>query len=71
MKKIILIEGMSCEHCANAVKNALEEITDVKSAKVELKKKRAIVKLNSNVENNALTDAVDKAGFKATSIEEK
>lgn len=26
MKKKIMIEGMSCEHCANAVKNVLEEL---------------------------------------------
>lgn len=71
MKKIITVEGMSCEHCVNAVKAALEGIQDVKSAKVDLKKKSATVKLSNNIADEILLKAVNDAGFTATSIIEK
>ncbi len=71
MKKIISVEGMSCEHCAAAVKNALEELDGVKSAKVELKKKSATVKLSENVADDVLSAAVTNAGFTPVSVIEK
>lgn len=71
MKKIISVEGMSCEHCAAAVKNALEELDGVKSAKVELKKKSATVKLSEDVADDVLSAAVTNAGFTAVSVIEK
>lgn len=71
MKKIISIEGMSCEHCSAAVKNALEELNGVKSAKVDLKKKSAIVKLSENVADDVLSAAVTNAGFTPVSVIEK
>lgn len=71
MKKIISVEGMSCEHCAAAVKNALEEVDGVKSAKVELKKKSATVKLSENVADDVLSAAVTNAGFTPVSVIEK
>ena len=33
-KKIIRVEGMTCEHCANRVKNAFCDIDGVKKVKV-------------------------------------
>lgn len=71
MKKIISVEGMSCEHCAAAVKNALEELDGVKSAKVELKKKSATVKLSENIADDVLSAAVTNAGFTPVSVIEK
>lgn len=68
MKKVINVEGMSCEHCVAAVTNALEAVDGVKSAKVSLKKKSATVKLDSDVSNDILKKAVDDAGFCATDI---
>lgn len=69
MKKIISIEGMACEHCVSAVKNALENTQGVKSAKVDLKKKTAVVKLSDSVSDDLLTQAVSDAGFTVTAIE--
>lgn len=71
MKKIISIEGMSCEHCSAAVKNALEGLNGVKSAKVDLKKKSATVKLSENVADDVLSAAVTNAGFTPVSVIEK
>ena len=71
MKKILSIDGMACEHCVNAVKTALENLDAVKSAKVDLKKKSAAVKLSRDVSNIDLIKAVEDAGFSVTSITEK
>ena len=68
MKKIVSGEGMSCEHCVNAVKTALEALDGVKSAKVELKKKTAAVKLTSEVSDDAIRTTIDNAGFTVTDI---
>jgi len=37
----IKIEGMSCEHCANTVREALEELAGVSKVSVDLKKGEA------------------------------
>lgn len=71
MKKVISIDGMSCEHCAASVKTALENLDAVKSAKVDLKKKNAVVKLNDDVADDVLTAAVSDAGFTPVSVTEK
>lgn len=71
MKKIITIEGMSCEHCAATVKNALEGLDGVKSAKVDLKKKSATVKLADNIADDTLITAVTDAGFTPVCVTEK
>lgn len=68
MKKIITIDGMSCEHCAGAVKNAIEALENVKSAKVDLKKKTATVKLKNDVADDVLSAAVTEAGFTPISV---
>ncbi|MDR0732376.1 MAG: copper ion binding protein [Treponema sp.] len=64
MKTTLKIEGMSCEHCVQHVKEALEGIGGVKSAKVSLKKNSADVKHDENVSLAAMEKAVDEAGYK-------
>ena len=70
MKKVIAIEGMQCEHCKAKVEKALNGIDGVK-AKVNLKKKDAVVSLEKDVADQTLRDAVQKAGYEAGSITEK
>lgn len=65
MKKILMIEGMSCSHCSSRVENALNAIEGV-HATVELKKKRAIVE--TEVQDDVLIQAVEEAGYKVTAV---
>lgn len=67
MEKEILIEGMHCNHCVEAVKKALKEIDGVKNVKVDLKKNIAVVDVE-NVKDNDLADAILKIGFGVTNI---
>ncbi|MBE7029921.1 MAG: heavy-metal-associated domain-containing protein [Ruminococcaceae bacterium] len=71
MKKIIMIEGMNCGHCAAKVEQALGAIDGVTNAKVTLKKKCAVVTMNQPVADEVLKNAVDAAGFQAISVEKK
>ncbi len=70
MKKIIKIEGMTCSHCQARVEKALNAITGV-DAKVDLKKKAAVVSLDSDISDSVFKDAVSEAGYEVVSIEEK
>jgi len=70
MKKVISINGMSCEHCQARVEKALNAIDGVE-AKVDLKKKNATVTLQSDVNDEVLKNAVKEAGYEPVSIEEK
>ena len=69
MEKEILIEGMHCSNCSNAVKSALEKVNGVKEVKVDLKKKIAVVDVD-NVDDDILADAVNGVGFEAVNITE-
>jgi copper chaperone CopZ len=70
MKKIIEINGMTCEHCQARVEKALNAIEGV-NAKVELKKNRAVANLSKNVEDQVLREAVIEAGYEVVSVTEK
>lgn len=70
MKKIIKIEGMSCGHCQARVEKALNAIDGVE-AKVDLKKKAAIVNLKADVSDEVMKEAVIEAGYEVVGIEEK
>ncbi len=70
MKKIIAIEGMNCEHCVAKATKALNSIDGVE-AKVDLKKKNAVVNLAKDVEDQTFIHALEEADFKVVSIIEK
>lgn len=63
IKTMLNVEGMSCEHCVKAVKTALEAVSGVKKAIVNLKAKNAEVHHDDSVHKDALQAAVSEAGF--------
>mgnify|MGYP000860158475 CR=1 FL=1 len=70
MKKKIIVEGMSCGHCVNHVKEALKEIEGVQSADVDLASKTAIISSENNITDESIKDAIEDAGYDVVSIEE-
>lgn len=62
MKKILTVEGMSCQHCVKAVKNALSEIEGVKSVEVDLAAKKVEVE-GDNLQDELLKSAIEDAGY--------
>jgi copper chaperone len=67
MKKTLSVEGMSCKHCVNHVKNALEGVAGVDSAEVELETKSAVVQ-GADLDDAALKAAVAEAGYEVVAI---
>jgi hypothetical protein len=68
MKKTIYISGMKCNNCAMKVKNSLMELSQVEKASVNPKSGKAVVKLNEDIEDNILKEAVEKNNYQVTKI---
>ena len=67
MKKIMMVEGMSCGHCEMAVKNALKEVDGVQDVNVDLSTGKVEVE-GDNLLDNLLMEAVDEAGYSVKEI---
>ncbi|MFZ1933028.1 MAG: heavy-metal-associated domain-containing protein [Thermoguttaceae bacterium] len=61
------VEGMMCQGCADAITDALTKIPGVKSAKVSLQDKRAVVvAAPADVPTDKILAAIAAAGYKGT-----
>lgn len=69
MTKKILIEGMSCNHCVNHVKEALEELNGATKATVDLDTKSAVLEASRDIEDEAIKSAIDEAGYDVVNIQ--
>ena len=67
MKKKILIEGMSCEHCVKHVHEALEEVgaTDIK-VNLDLGNASAEV---FDITDEVIKEAIEDAGYDVVGME--
>ena len=71
-KRIIInIEGMHCDACAKRIDNALEELGDIDSVKVDLKKKLVTVFYDNNIDITLLQKTIEELGYTVTGIKEK
>jgi Cu+-exporting ATPase len=62
----LLLEGMSCESCAEGVRAALTKLDGVKTAAVDFSEKRATVAYDpAKITPQAMLDAVAKLGYTA------
>ncbi|MDF2676224.1 MAG: Lead, cadmium, zinc and mercury transporting ATPase [Bacillota bacterium] len=68
MKKVLIVEGMSCGHCKAAVEKALKAVDGVENAIVNLEQKSAEVELAKEVSNEILTNAVVDAGYEVIEV---
>lgn len=69
MRKKILIEGMSCEHCVKAVTEALGKLDGVGNVKVSLEEKNATVDTDGDISDEAIKIAIKDAGYEVVGIE--
>lgn len=62
--RIINVEGMSCEHCENAVKKAVGILNGVDSVSVDLKGKKVTVEFdNEKVSIETIKDTIEDQGY--------
>ncbi len=69
MKKEIIIEGMSCNHCKGRVEKALNGLDGIESAEVILRENKAVITTNQDIHDHVLKEAVEKAGYDVVSIQ--
>jgi copper chaperone CopZ len=67
MEKVMIVNGMSCDHCKKAVEKALNAISGVE-AEVDLKQKTAVIKSKAAIDDEVLKNAVTEAGYEVASI---
>ena len=68
MKKEMIIEGMSCNHCKMRVEKALSELSGVDSVVVDLASKTASLELSTELDDAKLTEVVEDAGYDVVEI---
>lgn len=68
MEKVIGIDGMSCQHCVKSVTKALNAITGCQVIEVSLELKQAKVKVEPQVSDEMLKQAIVDDGFECRSI---
>lgn len=61
--KVIKIKGMSCSHCAAAVKKALSEIDGIENVEVDLERGEASFDEVKTVEMEIIKRGIEKAGY--------
>ena len=67
-EKRVRIEGMHCENCKNRVERAINRI-DGAVAKVDLKKKTAVVSFDRDISDEEIRRAVEELDYKVITIE--
>ncbi len=55
------IKGMSCQHCVNSTKEALEKLPGIKDVKVNLEKGEAVY--SGDVDLKQVKETIEKIGF--------
>ncbi|PIN90287.1 hypothetical protein COU57_03880 [Candidatus Pacearchaeota archaeon CG10_big_fil_rev_8_21_14_0_10_32_14] len=69
-KKIKLtVEGMHCASCAGNIERSLKKIPGLKSASVSMMTRKALVEADDNVSEEAMKQAIARAGYKVSKIE--
>ncbi|MDR1952062.1 MAG: copper ion binding protein [Elusimicrobiota bacterium] len=65
-KKTFKVEGMSCNHCVQAVTNAVKELKGVKNISVSLKEKKADIEFEPLATTiDEIKNAIEEQGFEA------
>ena len=59
------VPGMTCGHCKGAVTDELSKINGVTKVDVDLDSKVVRVESSAAIEWQAISDAIDEAGFEA------
>ena len=68
MKKIILVEGMTCEHCENTVKKALEEIDGIEKAEASHETKQVTLVTSKEIPEDILRKVIEEKGYQYKGI---
>ena len=64
MNKILYVDGITCEHCADAIKKTVGILVGVFSVDVDIEKKQVVVEFDEKLAKpEDLIDKIEKVGF--------
>ena len=64
MNKILNVDGITCEHCVDTIKEAVESLDGVFSVDVDIEKKQVVVEFDEKIEKpEDLIDKIEEVGF--------
>lgn len=66
---VLKVNGMKCEHCSNAVKKALSNLSDVKKVQIDLEQKTVSLSTTSTDNINQIADVINNLGFEVVDIQ--
>jgi len=66
-QRTVVIDGMTCEHCKARVESRLNSLDGV-LAKVNLKRKTAVVSMEKDVEDEVIKKTIENAGYEVIEI---
>ncbi len=64
MERTYIVEGMTCDHCVNAVRTEVSAVSGVTSVDVDLETKLVQV-AGEQIDDAAVFAAVEEAGYEA------
>jgi len=65
MNKILNVDGITCEHCVDTIKEAVEILDGVFSVDVDVEKKQVVVEFDEKIAKaEDLIDKIEEVGFK-------
>ena len=65
MNKIFNVDGITCEHCVDAIKEAVGFLDGVFSVDVDIEKKQVVVEFDEKIAKpEDLIDKIEEVGFK-------
>jgi len=65
-EKVFSVDGMSCNHCVMAVKEAVEELEGVSGCEVNLENGTAKITFSDDVIESDIVEAIEDEGFKVS-----
>ncbi len=63
MNQTIFVNGMTCDHCKNAVTEELSKISDVKKVQVDLVTGQVVIDTEAEIGRERLEEAIKEAGY--------
>lgn len=64
IKKEFNVEGMSCNHCVNAIKNALMKLDGINNVEISLEKKIVMVEYEEGkVDETLIASTIEEQGY--------
>ena len=69
MKKILKVEGMTCQHCVDTVTEQVSMITGVTNVMVSLEEKKVSIEFEeSQTQLDKISNQIIEAGFEVVNI---